>query len=584
MARTPPAAPESHLADDAPLAYGVAGFLLLVPAASVLVAAVGFAAGRPIGASHLAMAVGLAAGASLALGALDGVPVRRTLAALALGAAALGAAAMLAAGCWDFSYDGQAYHQSAVSLLARGWNPLAGPLASEVTVHRLWIEHYLRGPELAAAVAYAATGSLEAGKAPGFTLLVAAALLAGTALRRAGAAPAVAAVGAALAAANPVALTQLLTFYVDGQLALLFTCAVALASLALMTPPAAGDELPPCVRLRRSADTARSDRGESASLPRRRPPRSAWPLLAAALALLAQVKFTGVVYAGLLFVAIAAAALGLPRAAGARWRVLALAAAVAAATLAVSWQPLVTNAREHRHPFFPLAGPGARDVVSGQAPRFSAGGRLARFFEATFAESSAGREAPVSKWPFVVRARELEAMAEADVRVGGFGPLFALALVLCAAGAAWYLATGGGRRSSGLLVAAAVIATAAVNPAAWWARYVPQLWLAALVAALSLAAAARPAARWLGAAALVVLAADATLVAGSVARAQVRTQAAAAAQLRELARAGPEIEIERGEMESLQPRFAAAGLRATYRAPCARAVPVIGAAAARICR
>ncbi|HEX8909356.1 MAG TPA: hypothetical protein VF805_09130, partial [Anaeromyxobacteraceae bacterium] len=147
----------------------------------MLVAALGFVAGLPIGRFHLAAALGLTAAVALALGALDRTSPRRVLAALALGGAVLVGAALLAAACWDLSYDGQAYHQSAVSLLARGWNPLAGSLPREATVHRLWLEHYLRGPELAAAVVVAATGSLEGGKVFAIALVAAAALLTGTA-------------------------------------------------------------------------------------------------------------------------------------------------------------------------------------------------------------------------------------------------------------------------------------------------------------------------------------------------------------------------------------------------------------------
>ncbi len=585
----------------APLAYLVGGSLLLAPCCAVLVAALGFAAGLPIGRFHLAAALGLTAVVALALGALDRTSPRRVLAALALGGAVLAGAALLAAACWDLSYDGQAYHQSGVSLLARGWNPLAGALPREATVHRLWLEHYLRGPELAAAVAVAATGSLEGGKVFAIALVAAAALLTGTALRLAGARPATAAAGAALAAANPVVLGQLATYYVDGQLALFFTCAVALASLALRSGPA---REPPdrserarreqrearrpsiaggYVREEQRRDATRIDRrGDGRGFPPR-PSRlgSAWPLLTAALALLAQVKFTGTVYAALLVAGLGAVALRAgPRARGAPWKVAAVGAAVLAATVAVGWQPLATNARDHGHPFFPLAGAHAIDVVSGQAPRFGARGPVGRFLLSTFSESSAGRDAaPVPKWPFVVRGGELEAMAVADVRVGGFGPLFALALVLCVAGVAWRALAAGARgpASPGLLIAAAVLATAAVNPAAWWARYVPQVWLAVVLAALALAAVPQAAARWLGVAALVTLGADAALVGASVAREQLRTQGAAVAQLRELARRGPVVEVEEGDMESLAARLATAGLRVRYRARCESSELLVGA-------
>jgi len=520
--------------------YLVAAFLLLVPLLAPLLAALGFAAGVPVGPLHFPLAVAVAALATVTLAGAEGLPRRDGLLAVGIGvaclAAALGAGHMLL----DFSYDGQAYHQSAIRQLATGWNPVARDLTPDETTHGLWLNHYVRAVELASATVMASSGSLEAGKGLGMTLAVAATLLGAFALRRAGASRRPALAAAAVASANPIVLSQLPTFYVDGQLALVFLCALALAWSAL--------------------------RGYARTVPL---------LLGVALALLANVKFTGTVYAVLLLAGYVVAAAWN----GVRWRRPAAWATVAVAvtaTIAIGWQPLFINAARHGHPFYPVAGVSRVDGQSGQTPYFRHRDPWRRLVESTVSESNAARAVPSPKLPFVVRPGELAAMGHPDVRIGGFGPLFALAVLLGAIGLAALPWSGGGRSArAGLLVAAGVLATALVNPGVWWARFVPQLWIAAALASTALAA-SRNAARWLGVAALFMLGADALVVANSVARHQVETHVAAAQQARDLARRHAEITLPRGEMESLDLRLARAGLHARYVPGCSPAHPLVG--------
>ena len=520
--------------------YAVGAFLLLVPLLAPLLAALGFVAGVPIGPLHLPLAVALAALATVTLAVAEGLPRRDGLLAAGIGVACLAAALVAGHALLDFSYDGQAYHQSAIRQLAAGWNPVARDLTPDETTHGLWLNHYVRAVELASAAVTASSGSLEAGKGLGMTLAVAATLLGAFALRGAGAGRGPALATAAVASANPIVLSQLATFYVDGQLALVFACALALAWSAL--------------------------RGYA---------RTAPLLLGAALALLANVKFTGTAYAGLLLAGYVVAASW----SRVRWRrpvAWAPVAVAVTATIAAGWQPLFTNAARHGHPFHPVAGPSRVDGQSGQTPYFRHRDPWRRLVESTFSESNAARAAPSPKLPFVVRPGELAAMGHPDVRIGGFGPLFGLALVLAALGLAGIPWSGGGRNvRAGLLVAAGVLATALLNPGVWWARFAPQLWIAAALASFALAA-SRRVTRWLGVAALVVLGADAVVVAASVARHQVGTHLAAARQARDLSRRQAEITLPRGEMESLDLRLARAGLHARYVPGCSPARPLVG--------
>jgi hypothetical protein len=509
-------------------AYLTSAYLLLLPLSASLLAVVGFRVGVPIGRLHLPIALALAGVATGVVAAGERLARRDVVVALCAGTAVLALAALAGHLVLDLSYDGQAYHASAIRQLASGWNPAARALEPADTIHGLWLNHYVRAVELGAATVAAATGSLEAGKALGLALIVAAALLGATALRCASVRRGPAAAVALIAAANPVTLAQAATFYVDGQLALVFASAVALAVCALA--------------------------GRVRTAP--------W-LLAGALALLANVKFTATVYAALLLAGYLVAALGSHRP---RPPAVAPALLAVAAALVIGWQPLITNAVEHGHPFHPVAGPSRVDGLSGQTPWFRHADPLRRFVESTFSESNSRRVVPVAKLPFVVRRREIATMAVPDVRVGGFGPLFALAIAAGLIAAAW---TFRDRRAWPWLAAAAgVLATALVNPGAWWARFVPQVWLAVVVLCAGAAVSARRAARAFGTAALAVLAADAAVVAGSVGRHQAATQTASMQQLRDLARSTPSVDVVRGEFETVDLRAARAGLRVRYVPAC----------------
>jgi hypothetical protein len=502
-----------------------------------------------------ACAAFLAAGCLRASGVQGDAPVRA--AAGALLAALLGASAALAASAWfyDVSWDGQAYHQQAVMALAEGWNPLRdGPL-SLARPDNLWINHYPKGAWIAEASLLRATGSLEAAKGLQLVALLAAGLFAYATLRARGLAERPALLVAVLLAANPVTLAQLASFYVDGLAASLL-----LSFLALALHP----------------------RGR------------AGPLLAAqaaALLLLVNTKFTALVYAVVLVLAVAAL----------RWLVgsgdrngrgqrrqalragLVTLAAVVVGAAGLGYDPYVTNWRRHGHPFHPIMGAQPVDFLAIQlAPAFHRKPRLTRLLQATFARASNRNEAPRVKAPWVVGRDELEALAFADLRIGGFGPLWGLAVL---AAAALSLALVAGRRGrgragaapggglgglGGLAALGAVVAgSALLNPACWWARYVPQLWLlpvGALLAAFvagrsagSRAPALRPA-RALATALAAVLILNVGLVAGAAVAGQWRASAAVRAQLAGLAAGGQALWVRWNGFEANRARLDAAGV------------------------
>ena len=441
------------------------------PFATLSLAAVLFRLGMPIGPFHLwaGLLVALIAGRVVAGSSRDWLVATLGLAvATVAGGAALG-------WLYDFSGDGQWYHLPAALGLAQGWNPLQTPrldawnagFEREIASAAVYVQHYSKGAWIVVAAAYRATGLLEAAKVFNLLYLLAAYALTAGFLGRLGLSRGWARALALAAAANPVTLYQLPSFFVDGQVAALCTLLVVL-----------------------SLDYLRAPRPHALFL------------LGACVVLLANVKFTGLVYA----LALGGGFVAVYGFTGAR-RAMARYAAVGSlaaifAVVVVGYQPYVTNFQSHGNPFYPVLDrdQAAETATAGQfdiwaPPAFMAMGRLEKLTRSLFAESGGAEAMPRWKVPFTVAKRELYIFFNTEPRYGGFGPLFgsvllATLVVFVLAGRAMDRRV----RMGAVVIALVVALVALLNPEAWWARLSPQLWLVPviLLSAVALGAPAWP--------------------------------------------------------------------------------------------
>ncbi len=428
---------------DATLTAGL--LLMLFPCLLAVVSVVGFAMGLPIGAVHVPVAAFLTA---LLAGEVAGVrdsraQVHRFARAVA-GTSLFVVACLWVAGRWnDLSYDGQAYHQSAVLMLARGWNPVRDPLSPALDSFHLLPAHYPKAAWIAAASVYKLTGHLEQGKGINLVLFGGAFLLVWSALLgRWPAHPVRTGLFALLVALNPVTLCQAFTFYVDGQLACCLTALVALGYLAFI----------------------QADRRIVLGV-------------FAAIVLLVNLKFTGVLYAPLMLGVAVLALYRLHRAEAARSMLVAGAVALTVGVLGVGFNPYVTNQRGHSNPFYPLAGSSSFLPMGGQMPLgFETMNRFEKLASSLFSASANCQLGRVEwKLPFELRSGELATFYNPDTRVGGFGPLFGGCLLLATV---LYLSLLARRRTGFQLpLLSAIVIGVLLNPESWWARYSPQLWL-----------------------------------------------------------------------------------------------------------
>jgi len=379
-------------------------------------------------------------------------PWRAALIVAAFLAALVAASAWIGATFYDVSFDGQAYQQEGVYQLAHGWNPFRTPYITPISIDQnVKLIHYPKGPWMIGAAMYSLTGRIETGKFANLLLVVAAfctalAFFSG-ALKMSGLWPVVM---AALAAINPVALCQILTFYVDGQMASLLVCLAVLCFLSVV---------------------------------RSNPWHTVW--MFEATILLIQVKFTGVVFATMFFAGFLALLAWQRRLT--RNHVYAAVLALGLGTCVFGRNPYVSNFLENGHPFYPFFGRGdfpRISMASSTPPEFLQRNRAVNLGASIFSRSCDWPPQSTLKAPWQVRGGEWTAFTEPDVLTGGFGPLFPAALVLSLGVLVIGVWQGGPARWTTVAVILIIIGSVLPVSACWWARYAPQIWLVPLLALL----------------------------------------------------------------------------------------------------
>jgi hypothetical protein len=458
-------------------------------------------------------------------------------------------AVQLAGSFYDVSGDGRFYHQEAIIQLARGWDPFSGPSMSQGG-GALWVDHYPKGAWICAAAAYQLTGRIETGKCVNALTALACFLFALHALLAWRIATRLSVVLAALAALNPVAVYQSVSFCIDGQMAAYLTILTALAFVSFR----------------------RHDRWTEVAI-------------AMTVACAASLKFTGGAYAAVL---LGSASLGmgvLTRGKECGRMTLGLASGLAVGILVVSFNPYVTNAHDYGHPFHPLAGRGAVDIMTGSTPAdLLPMNRVSRLVRSLFARSENVVTPHVTrlKWPFLVAYGELETLVIPDTRVGGTGPLFSGVLVLSA-----LLAIAVWRRSArvGLTLLAAtsaIVVSTLIHPQAWWARYAPQLWLIPLLWAAASTCVPGRAVVWLRRGVLFVAALNVAVVALVYFHGQIGATRSLRGVLHGLEDGGSTLQVHFGQFPATRVRFEEFGLayeqvrdKAQLRCSDPRVVPYI---------
>lgn len=355
---------------------------------------------------------------------------------------------------YDLSWDGQWYHQAGIYSMAQGWNPLSEPLRAFAEHNQLWVRHYAKGPWYISTAMMALTGHIEAGKfvtwvtaAAAFTTVVAACLDAGMLRARA------IALGL-VAALNPVVISEILSFLVDGLMVCYLVCYVAVLLSGL-----------------RRANLL--------------------ILFVGTATVICSInsKFTGLIF--LCFICAGAGLYCLIKRRDILWRFAGLnLLAIVLGIVVFGYNPYITNTIHRSQPFYPLLGSKSfpslaeqdNDVIERYEtpPNMMGRNRLVRFGFAIFGRPgfSPYNNEPEARlmWPFAVHPRDLAVYRFHDTRTAGFGPFFSGVLVLSLILTGGLLLSPSAPRYLLLLSYAVLSASLLISVHLWWARYGPQLW------------------------------------------------------------------------------------------------------------
>lgn len=353
---------------------------------------------------------------------------------------------------YDISWDGQAYHQEMIIQLKEGWNPFYSQLPSS-TIHSIWLNHYGKGAEIPQSAIYAFLNKIEAGKATNILLMLTSYLLCVYMLSKINELSALKIyIISFLFALNPVAINNMFTYYVDGQVASLLSC------LFLV-----------CCMLYVEEDKYK------------------YILFSAIILITVNIKFTSVVFT-ILFI------LGLIIALIYKKNIIKLKKVLISASLSliigiclVGYNPYVTNTINNGNPFYPILGKDKIDIMLYNSPKgFPGKNRFEKLAISLFSRPDdileETKRSPVIKIPFVIKKGDIHNSVGHDVRISGFGFLFE-EIILLSVGilcSILFLGLAEYRRCL-LYIICVLLFSIFIISEAWWARYVPQLWFVPLI-------------------------------------------------------------------------------------------------------
>ena len=370
---------------------------------------------------------------------------------------------------YDLTIDGNSYHKTAVAFLKNGWNPLYE--SSEKfqeknndivkfdlsTKINLWINHYPKASWIIAANYYAFTNNIESGKCLSLTLMICVSILAFN-LFSIFVKKKWAFILAILLALNPISVCQIFMYYVDG---IMGSCFIIELLLLFMINPE--EKTNPTIVI----------------------------LLTGICSIFINLKFTGLVYSGLIGAIFYFYWLFKYRKEKKYAEIVKRATRnfviiFATSIFIVGSTSYVTNIINKGNPLYPLIGPDKVDIITKMQPKsFGETNNFVKFFWSLFSKTEnvtyySGQD-PELKLPFTISRAEIESLQLPDTRIGGFGPLYALSfcfsiVMLIIGGIRLYKNEKNNLKYIIITLLSIIISMILVGES-WWARYIPQLYI-----------------------------------------------------------------------------------------------------------
>lgn len=343
---------------------------------------------------------------------------KQTLEIFLCGILLLTITAVLSGLVFDWSWDGNRYHKSITGALKWGWNPLHEtfyefakdiPFLSHAT--ETWYDAYPKLTEIWAASVYAITNNIETGKCFNLLGMVALFCICYAVLADAGLFRKSQIIFCSfLCVVNPVTLSQITTYYVDGYLWQIFlACMVALLYLTFW-------------------ENGKYKRG-------------CFSVVFISINLGLNIKFSALIYFAVLCICFFGYwAIEKYRREGwkaskiwIRRRFLLFALAVIFGTGLAGATSYGVNLLRHGNPVYTMIGEGSTEIITSQLPDvYKSMSHPLRFIASLLSRTNNNLSIEEVEWkfPFTFSAAEISATQEYDVRIAGWGYLFSGILLL----------------------------------------------------------------------------------------------------------------------------------------------------------
>ncbi|RYE30701.1 MAG: hypothetical protein EOP42_11760 [Sphingobacteriaceae bacterium] len=445
------------LQDNNSVLFLTGNILITSIAMVLLLVSVCFFAGGNVAAWQFPTAFVLTAGMYFLICKKQLIDNRSLIKAILISIAVIIISIIAALSLYDVTYDGQSYHQEGIYQLKNGWNSFRVLLPKSVNM-AIYINHYGKGVEIPQSTLYALTHQIESAKATNFILFSAVFCLTLSLLLGLNKiTPFKCILSALLATCNPIIINQLISTYVDGQLALMIQSFFITAIWLI-----AGS-------------------GYTSLL-----------LLASVIVIGANVKFTGVVYIVIFSISFLAWLLFNKKIELFKNVLYTSLFSGVVAILLAGYNPYVVNMVKFSHPFYPLMGKQKVDIVGYNLPNgFEQKNGMNKLFTSLFAHTDnqiSNKQKTVDlKLPFAINKTDILNASKVDTRIAGFGPFFSGILLLSAVLLCLLLAQPGKfiLIKNMLYLAAAIVVAVLIMPESWWARYIPQTWYLPIIVILA---------------------------------------------------------------------------------------------------
>ena len=355
--------------------------------------------------------------------------------------------------CWisskayDFTWDGQAYHQLSILMFSEGWNPYWDNEKIDTYYDDIWVYGYPKSLWIFSTAIYEITHNILVGKAYNLLFTFSTFLLCFDTFKRYLPNHKIMALYISLLTAfNPVVICQLFTYYIDSTLYLLMIDMLMISFLWIKT------------------------KNEILLF-----------ALSVVIILMCNTKFTGAVYAVVIGLTLLAIFHSYYYSLLKQLFNTMLISGIIG-IFVIGYNPYITNFIRHGNIGWPIMGDNKIDIVTPQGPKdLVSENRIKKLFISnnSFAHNDNG-STPVLKFPGQIGKFEYLVYSAPDVRIGGFGPLYNIIFIYTMIMMCLILFNKSIKRKEKILIIGLVVSILS-NPECWWARYIPQMYFLSII-------------------------------------------------------------------------------------------------------